>query len=239
METTKTKVYGYIRVSTTDQSNSLEVQEKRINEYCAFKHLQLVEIFIDEGVSGYTPLGKRPEGSKLVALLTKETKAVVAVKPDRLFRSTIDSLTMVNSWDKMDIELHMVDMNGATLATKTATGKMLFTILIAFSQFERDITGERIKVVLNNKKATGKPYAGHLFGFDKVGGDLIKGKLVNQELVKNESEQSIIEIIKKHKDELSPAKIADKLNGMGLRAKKGGKFFPSTVLNVLSNSIYQ
>ena len=41
----KTKVYGYCRVSTADQENSLAVQELRIKEYCEFKHLQLVHIF--------------------------------------------------------------------------------------------------------------------------------------------------------------------------------------------------
>lgn len=226
---TKTKVYGYVRVSTSDQENSLEVQSKRIREYCEFKHLQLIQIFVDESVSGFTQIEKRPEGRKLVELLNNDVKAVVAVKPDRLFRNTINALTTVDAWDKMGIDLHLIDIGGATLATKTATGKMIFTILIAFSQFERDITGERIKVVLNNKKATGKMYSGYLFGFDKVDGLLVK----------NQPEQDIIAIIKQNKDELSAARIADKLNLAGYKAKKGGKFFPSHVQNVLNNSIYQ
>ena len=225
---TKTKVYGYVRVSTSDQENSLEVQSKRIREYCEFKHLQLIQIFVDESVSGFTQIEKRPEGRKLVELLNNDVKAVVAVKPDRLFRNTINALTTVDAWDKMGIDLHLIDIGGATLATKTATGKMIFTILIAFSQFERDITGERIKVVLNNKKATGKMYSGYLFGFDKVDGMLVK----------NQPEQDIIAIIKQNKDELSAAKIADKLNLAGYKAKKGGKFYPSHVQNVLNNSIY-
>lgn len=225
---TKTKVYGYCRVSTQDQENSLEVQKIRIKEYCEFKHLHLIDIFVDENISGFTPLEKRPEGSKLIELLTKETKAVVAIKPDRLFRNTIDALTTVDKWDNMGIELHMIDIGGATLATKTAMGKMLFTVLIAFSQFERDLTGERVSSILTHKKKEGDVYCAHLLGFDKVDGKLIP----------NESEQSIIQIIKQHKAELSPAKIADKLNSDGYKAKKGGKFFPSTIQNILKNPIY-
>lgn len=229
METTKTKVYGYVRISTDRQDESKEVQEKRIREYCEFKHLQLEEVFVDEGVSGSIPIDKRPEGSKLCLLLTKHVKGVICVKPDRLFRSTTDALISVEKWNKLGIELHVVDLNGATLNTTTASGKLIFTILIAFAAFEREQTGERIKVVLNNKKATGKMYSGYLFGFDKVDGMLVR----------NESEQDIIAIIKQNKDELSAAKIADKLNLAGLRAKKGGKFFPSHIFNVLNNSIYQ
>lgn len=234
----KNNVYGYVRVSTSDQENSVEVQTLRIKEYCEFKHLNLVNIFIDENISGFTPLEKRPEGNKLIELLCKDTKAVVAIKPDRLFRNTIDALTTVDKWDNMGIELHMIDIGGSTLATKTAMGKMLFTILIAFSQFERDLTGERVESILTHKKNTGKAYSGYIFGFDKVGGEIVKGKLVNQTLIKNELEWSIINIIKQNASELSPAKIADKLNSEGYKAKKGGKFFPSTIQNVLKNSIY-
>ncbi|MES2395786.1 MAG: recombinase family protein [Bacteroidota bacterium] len=234
----KTRVYGYARVSTSDQENSLEVQRKRIEEYCQFKHLQLVDIFVDENVSGYTPIDKRPSGSKLIALLNKDVKAVVAIKPDRLFRSTIDALTTIDQWDNMGIELHMVDMGGATLATKTAMGKMLFSVLIVFSQFERDLTGERTSAILKNKKSTGKAYCGSILGYDKIGGELVNGKLKNQKLVPNPDEMEIIDLIKLNATHMSPEKIANNLNAWGYTAKKGGKFFPSTIQNILKNPIY-
>lgn len=228
METSKTKVYGYARVSTSDQENSLEVQTKRIHEYCEFKHLQLVDIFVDENISGFTPIDKRPAGSKLLFLLNKDVKAIVSVKPDRIFRNTSDALATIDGWDKMGIELHMIDMGGATLATKTAMGKMLFTVLIAFSEFERNITGERTKAVLNNKKATGKAYCGSIFGYDNVDG----------KMVPNIAELVIVDIIKNNSQEMSPAKIADMLNDFGHKAKKGGIFFPSTIQNIIKNPIY-
>lgn len=228
METSKTKVYGYARVSTSDQENSLEVQTKRIHEYCEFKHLQLVDIFVDENISGFTPIDKRPAGSKLLSLLNKDVKAIVSVKPDRIFRNTSDALATIDGWDKMGIELHMIDMGGATLATKTAMGKMLFTVLIAFSEFERNITGERTKAVLNNKKDTGKAYCGAILGFDNIGG----------KLVPNTDEMEIIDIIKSNALNYSPAKIAEHLNSWNYKAKKGGKFFPSTIQHIIKNPIY-
>lgn len=224
----KTKVYGYVRVSTTEQENSVEVQTKRIKEYCIFKDLDLVEIFVDENVSGFKEFHTRPEGSKLIELLTKDVKALVAIKPDRLFRNTADALSTIDKWDAMGIELHVIDMGGATLATKTATGKMIFTILISVSQFERDITGERVKSILNSKKADGKVYSSRVLGFDKKEGVLTP----------NEAEQEIIREIKHLSVNFKAKKIADILNERKIKTKGNKKFYPSTVRYILNNPIY-
>lgn len=224
----KTKVYGYVRVSSDMQDASLEVQEKRIREYCAFKHLQLEKIFTDEGISGSIPIDQRPEGSKLCALLTKDVKGVICVKPDRLFRSTTDALLSVERWDKLGIELHVVDLNGATLNTNTASGKLIFTILIAYASFEREQTGERIKVVLNNKKSTGKTYCGHVLGYDNVEGKLIP----------NAAEQEIVKTIKHLSNKFQVTRIARIVNNIGYRTKTNKKFLPSTVQSILRNQIH-
>lgn len=225
----KKKVYGYVRVSTSDQENSLEVQSKRIKEYCEFKHLQLEKIFVDENISGYTYLSERPNGSKMISMLNSDVRAVVSIKPDRLFRNTVDAISTVENWDSMGIELHLIDIGGATLATKTATGKMIFTILIGFSQFERDLTSERTKAVLSNKKSTGKAYCGAILGFDNIDG----------KMVVNEKEIQIIKYVKDFNQfGRSCAAIAEQLNIDGFKSKKGGKFYASTIHNILNNPIY-
>jgi len=232
------KVCGYIRVSTDLQDASMEVQEKRIKEYCEYKHLQLTEIFIDEGVSGSVPLSKRPGGKSLTEALVN-IKAIVVVKPDRLFRSTVDGITTVDLWDKMNIDLHVIDMGGATLNTNTAIGKFVFTLLISQAQFEREITGERIKVVLNNKKATGKTYSYKVMGYDNVGGDLVNGKLVNRVMVKNQEEQEIISMIKTaHSKGYQPTRTAKVLNRFGYRTKTKKEFLPSTIQYILKNQLH-
>lgn len=227
MKTENNKCYAYIRVSTDRQDESKEVQEKRIREYCTFKNLEIIEVLTDENISGFKEIYKRPAGATLEKL--NGVKNIVAIKPDRLFRNVKDSLTVVDEWNRLGVALHLVDVDGVSLSTKSAIGRLMFTTVIAFAEFERSITSERVKTILNNKKDTNKVYCAHLLGFDKVDGKLIR----------NESEQSIIEIIKQHKGELSPAKIADKLNSDGYKAKKGGKFFPSTIAYILKNNINQ
>jgi len=174
-------IIAYIRVSTGDQENSLELQEKAIRQYCSFRELNLIEIFIDQDVSGFKHFETREGGKNLSSKLNK-TKNIVAVKPDRLFRNTIDGLTTVDKWNEKGISLHIVDMGGVALNTKTAIGRLLFTTLISFSQFERDITGERVKSILNDKKSSKKIYCSDVFGYDKIDGQLIPNNTEQQTL---------------------------------------------------------
>lgn len=224
---TQEDIYGYIRVSTSDQENSVEVQEKGIRQYCSFKNLNLKDILIDEDVSGFKEFATRPGGKKLFEQIGK-VKNIVAIKPDRLFRNTIDGLTTVDIWTKQDIALHIVDMGGVALNTRTAIGRLLFTTLIAFSEFERNITGERVKAILNSKKAEGKVYSSRVLGFDKKEGVLTP----------NEAEQEIIREIKHLSVNYKAKKIADILNERKIKTKGNKKFYPSTVRYILNNPIY-
>jgi site-specific DNA recombinase len=217
----------YIRVSTADQENSLELQEKSLRQYCQLKNLNVIQAIIDEDVSGFKPLYARKGGSLIPSLL-QSAKIVVAMKPDRLFRNVIDSLTTIDQWNKDNIALHIVDMGGAQFRTDTAIGKLMFTTIISFSQFERDITGERVKAISTDKKANGKVYCGELFGFDKVKGELIP----------NQREQEILSTIKQLSAKFKPTRIARILNNTGHRSKKGLPFRQSTINYIIKNPIY-
>jgi len=222
---------GYIRVSTDDQSNSIAVQTERINSYCKFQNIILTEIIIDEDVSGFTEFDKRPGGKKANHLLANtEAKTIIAIKPDRLFRNTVDGLITVAAWNEQNVDLHIIDMGGASFTTKTAIGKLIFTQLISIAQFERDNTGERIKAVLNHKKDNLKAYTRRILGFNIVDG----------QMVPNPSEQEIIDkIFALSNDGWAPNKIAKYLNDNQFKAKEGGQFYASTIKKIINNPIYK
>lgn len=218
----------YIRVSTGDQENSLELQEKSLRQYCAIKNLNIAAVIIDQDVSGFKPLYKRKGGAQ-IQLLLNNTKIIVAMKPDRLFRNTIDALTTVQQWNENNIALHLVDVGGAQFRTDTAIGKLMFTTIISFSEFERNITGERIKAISTDKKANNKVYCSEIFGFDNIEGKLIP----------NNREQDILQTIKQLKSTgKGPSFIANYLNDHHHKSKNGGKFYQSTINYILKNSIY-
>jgi DNA invertase Pin-like site-specific DNA recombinase len=246
---------GYIRVSSDDQAReglSLEAQERNIKAYCELKNYHLVTIFKDEGVSGFTPLEKRPGGSLALLKLglinkhpqsqkkdsskTKLSKKLsikeddsfpdvtnfVAIKLDRVFRNTGDAITKSQEFQKNGINLHLLDVS---VDTSTATGKMFFTVLAMLAQFERDITGERTKTVLDMKRKDGKVWNHTPFGFDRFG-DL---------LAPNHNEQNAITMMKKMRNQgLSYRDIGYELELQGIPPKTGGKAWQAmTVKKIL------
>lgn len=218
----------YIRVSTSDQENSLELQEKSLRQYCLLKNLDISATIIDEDVSGFKPLYKRKGGSTIPEILST-TKIIVAMKPDRLFRNTIDALTTVAQWNNLGVALHLVDVGGAQFRTDTAIGKLMFTTIISFSEFERNITGERIKAISTDKKASKKEYSRPVFGFDSING----------QLTPNTTEQQILSEIKRLKNTgKGPSFIAHYLNTHQHKSKTGGRFYQSTINYILKNSLY-
>lgn len=226
----KTKAIGYIRVSTADQSNSLEVQTKQIKNYCIFQDIELVEIFVDKDVSGGKPFNTRGAGIEVnEALKNLDINTVISTKPDRFFRDVKDALETVDIWSAKKIGLHMIDLGGSTIDTESALGRMFFIQAISMAEFERRITGERTKAVLNHKKDSGKVYSRPMLGFDNIEG----------ELVENEQEQLIVkDIFAQHENNTSAAKIANDLNERGYKAKNGGVFHQSTVRNIINNTVY-
>ncbi len=234
------KAIGYIRTSTDDQKTSLLVQQKQIEDYCTFKGLELVQVISDEDVSGGMEFEKRQGGQKVYELINEGIVNIVSLKPDRLFRSVKDALMVADDFNQRGVILHIIDMGGASFSTQTAIGRFIFTNLIAMAEMERNLAKERTKSALNHKKQTGKVFCGSVFGYDKVGGTLVDGKMICQELVKNKAEQVIIkEIFALSKKGNNDSQIATAINGRGIRTKKGKYFQASTIQTILNNPIHQ
>jgi DNA invertase Pin-like site-specific DNA recombinase len=226
------KAVGYIRVSTDDQSNSLEMQKQRIEDYCRFKGLVLDELFIDEDVSGSKPLVSRPAGSRLSERLADDLriKHVIALKLDRVFRKAVDALKTNEEWDEAGIAMHLVDMGGQIVDTSTPMGKMMLTMLSGFAEWERNVIASRTSEVLSYKKSSGKVYCGSIFGFNKENGDLVV----------NEEEMAIVKDIYEFREiGFSMSSIASILNDRGVKTKKNGTWHSSTISAILKNEIYK
>ena len=152
--------FGYARVSTTRQANegeSLDVQQRTITGYALMQGMTLDSILVERGVSGSMPLDQRPEGSLLLAAL-KPGDAVITPKLDRMFRSAIDALQVLSRLRDMDVSLHMIDLGGDV--TGNGVSKLVFTILSAVAEAERDRTRERIMDIKADQKARNRHLGG-------------------------------------------------------------------------------
>lgn len=158
--------YGYVRVSTTmqvEEGQSLLAQERQVKAYAELQGLALNRVFIERGVSGSTPLGERPEGEKLLAT-AKAGDSIVTPKLDRMFRSALDALGTMGALRDRGVSLHMIDLGGDV--TGNGIAKLVFTILAAVSEAERDRIRERISDVKRDQKARGRYLGGTVpFGF--------------------------------------------------------------------------
>ncbi len=224
----------YARVSTHEQVEcgvSLDSQIENLLLYCKAVGLQPVRVIREAGVSGAKPLAQRPGGATLLdALASGEVNNVVAMKLDRLFRSTQDALTHISQWDRAGTTLHLCDMGGQNLNTASAMGRMMITMLASFAEFERNLISERTAAALAHKKSKGQAYNQTPYGFQK------EGKM----LVLDEKEQQVLWRVFEWREEgHSLWTIASRLNDLGVPAKKGGKWHGETVRNILRNDLYR
>jgi putative DNA-invertase from lambdoid prophage Rac len=159
-------VYGYVRVSTARQASegeSLEVQKRQIEGYAHMHGLTLAGVVVEEGVSGSVPVADRPAAGPLFAKLTKGN-VVIAPKLDRLFRSALDALKVVEDLKKRGVALHLLDLGGDI--SGNGLSKLFLTIAAAFAEAERDRIRERIGQVKADQKARGRYLGGKVpFGF--------------------------------------------------------------------------
>lgn len=169
------QVYGYCRVSTTmqaDEGQSLEVQQRVIAGYAMQLGLEVTKTFVERGVSGSKPLSDRPQGKALLAAL-KPGDVVITPKLDRMFRSAVDALEVLGQLKEQSISLHMIDLGGDT--TGNGISKLVFTILAAVAEAERDRTRERVAEVKRDQRQRGRYLGGQIpFGYEVGdGGELV------------------------------------------------------------------
>jgi len=146
------KVYGYTRVSTerqADKGESLAVQQRQIGGYAMMKGLEIGRVFVERRVCGSTRLTERPQGAALLAAL-EPGDVVVTAKLDRMFRSALDALDVLQQLKERGISLHMVDLGGDV--TGNGISKLVFTILSAVAEAERDRIRERVRDVKRDQR---------------------------------------------------------------------------------------
>ncbi|GHD41061.1 serine recombinase PinR [Thalassobaculum fulvum] len=166
-------VYGYVRVSTMEQANqgqSLETQRAKVALQARMMDASIDRVFSDRGVSGSRPLEERPAGKALLEAV-RAGDSVIATKLDRMFRSAGDALSTLQAFKANGVKLYLLDLGGDDCTSNGISG-LVFTIMSAVAQFERERTAERIADVKASQKAKGRFLGGQRapFGY-RVGAD--------------------------------------------------------------------
>lgn len=135
------KRIGYARVSTHEQNLDLQLD--------ALKQAQC-DLIYEEKVSSASK--GRPELEQCLKAL-RAGDVLVVWRLDRLARSLSDLLSIISSLDRKGVGFESLNEK---IDTTTATGKLIFHVFGALSEFERNIISERTKAGLKAARARGR-----------------------------------------------------------------------------------
>lgn len=234
----------YTRKSTEEgleqEFNTLDAQRAACEAYILSQagegwHL-LPEHYDDGGWSGGNI--DRPALKKLLNdISVGRIDVVVVYKVDRLTRSLMDFSRIVESFDKQSVSFVSVTQ---AFNTTSSMGRLTLNVLLSFAQFEREVTGERIRDKIAASKARGIWMGGNL----PLGYDVQDRKLV---IVAQEADL-VRHIYTRYLELGSVLPLVRDLDAQGLRTKSwtsrrghqrgGARFSCGAIYYILSNRIY-
>lgn len=223
-----TEAWGYARVSTEQQKEqgiSLVDQKAKIEGWGMYKGIKILDVLSDEGISG-TKMKNRKNFMKLMDLL-KKGQILVTFSLSRLSRSTKDALQLYDDLEKKGV--HLVCLK-EDFDTSTAGGRLFFRIMAAVNEFESEIASERTKESMSRLAPLGRSVGRPCYGWEKA------GKEKGQGLIPVKSEQEVIKLIlKKREENKSDSQIAKELNDEKIKPPVSSKqWYHSTVHNIIA-----
>ena len=212
---TRKRCAVYCRVSTDErldqEFNSIDAQKEAGHAYIASQRpegwIPVADDYDDPGYSGGNT--DRPALKRLLADIDAgKVDIVVVYKIDRLTRSLADFAKMVDLFDRRNVSFSAVTQQ---INSATSMGRLMLNVLLSFAQFEREVTGERIR----DKIAAAKRKGMWMGGVPSIGYDV-----VNRQLVINEAEAAVVRRIFAEMLTIgSPTQIAANLTLEGITTK--------------------
>ncbi len=162
---------------------------------------------------------------------------IVTYKVDRVSRSLLDFLKLMERFEKLGISFASVTQH---FSTADAMGRLTLNILLSFAEFEREMIAERTRDKIAASKRHGKWTGGNVpFGYS----------VVDKKLVVNDLEALIVrELISLYLEHDSAVRVSNLLNERGhatglapassRRGRKSKPWMKNDVLRILKNPIY-
>ena len=210
--------------------NSLHAQRESCEAYIASQKAEgwvlVPNAYDDGGISGGTL--ERPALQNLLAdIEAGRIDVVVVYKIDRLSRSLMDFAKLVDVFDR-----HAVTFVSVTQSfnTTTSMGRLTLNILLSFAQFEREVSGERIR----DKIAASRKKGMWMGGNPPLGYDVKERKLV----VNAGETATVRAIFQRFLDVGSTTILARALAAEGVTTKRGNPMNTGYLYKMLSNQAY-
>lgn len=218
------RVVGYVRVSTEDQSLGPEAQRAALEAWCHTHGAELTAVHQDLGVSGATPLEKRP--ALLAALDDLRARAagvLLVAKRDRLARDVVGAAMIERLTERQGSKVLTADGIGNG---DSPEAQLLRGMVDVFAQYERALIRTRTRAALAVKKGKGERVGRIPYGWRLASDGL--------HLIEDETEQSIIRVVHRLRDAgHSFAEIEAELERQGIVGRSGKRIGHSQAHRIL------
>jgi len=142
----------YLRVSTKGHGQTTDTQALALREYAEHRGFEIVAEYNDTGVSGMKI--RRPDLDRLMRdARGRRFDVVLVARFDRFARSVTHLLQALGEFNGLGIDF--VSLTEA-VDTSTPMGKMIFTILGAVAELERNLITERVAMGIERARKQGK-----------------------------------------------------------------------------------
>jgi DNA invertase Pin-like site-specific DNA recombinase len=220
--------------------NSLDAQRASAENFIASQiskgWVLLPNQYNDGGISGGTM--ERPALQRLFQdIRENKVDCVIVYKADRLSRRIFDFAQIIELFDQHKVSFISVT---ESFNTATAAGRLMFGMIMGFAQYERELTGERIRDKVDASKKKGMWMGGTVpFGYD-----VNEGKLT----INEDEAKTVFNIFRIFIETESVTETARELNKHGFTTKsyvsktgnirRGKKFTKQSVRRVVENPLY-
>ena len=210
--------------------NSLDAQREACKAYIASQRAEgwraMREDYDDGGYSGGN-LDRPGLKNLLEDIRDGLVDVIVVYKIDRLSRSLMDFARLVEVFDEHKVTFVSVTQS---FNTTTSMGRLTLNVLLSFAQFEREVTGERIRDKIAASRAKGMWMGGFVpWGYDAV----------DRKLVINEPEAAQIRYIFERFVELGSAtRLTRELVRKGITNKRGRPIDKGFLYKLFRNRVY-
>ena len=179
------RVALYARVSTRDKDQDPELQLEAMREYVAVRGWEPVE-YVDTAAAG--DLAHRTAWARLlVDVAGRRVDLVMVWKLDRAFRSTLHALATLRDFEHAGVGFSALTQ--PELDTTSAAGRLVFTILAAVAEMERELIADRVREGMRHAARQGKQIGrppvtarpGFATRWNRVHPDLAAGRLSHRQ----------------------------------------------------------
>ena len=223
------RVAAYCRVSTEDQANSFEAQQRYFREYIQSQQgWELYEIYADEGITG-TSTKKRIQFYRMIQdAYEGKFHLIITKEVSRFSRNVLDTISYTRELKAIGVG---VIFAADRINTLDPEAEMLLSLLASLAQEESRRTSNRVVWGQTRQMEKGVVFGRSLLGYDVKNGVLTVNK-EGAEIVRLIFHQYTIE-------QVSASKISQHLNCKGYYTyRKKREWTSNGVLKILNNEKY-